>query len=367
MNDPDIARSVPFPPGYITTPAQSAPTVGCPSCGARLADGTLVCTQCGTLVNAEQLNALANEAMRAEQENPYAAAQLWRRTLDFLPRDSEPYAAIHQRIGQLSAGMPADAIPPVAPPIQHRRERANDPWPLAVAKTVGSMLLSVLIYANLLPGGWRFAAGFVALMLVHEMGHVVAMWYYGLSASPPIFIPFLGALINLRQDPPNAKVEAIVGIGGPLAGTVGALICYALYHYVPALHTELMLDLAYFGFILNLFNLLPVPPLDGGRITAAVSPWIWMFGLAALVLVFLGQLFLQHTFNFVMLLILFFALPRIRATLRAHGRDNPYYRISRASSWTIAGLYVTLAAVLILATLGTQYLIHYRFGHDVGF
>jgi Zn-dependent protease len=325
----------------------------------------LVCPNCGGFVNADQLNALAAAAMQAEQENPYAAAQLWRRALDFLPRDSEPYAAIHQRIGQLSAGLPPGAIPPVAPPAPQRRERENDPWPLAVAKTVGSMLVSVLIYANFLPGGWRFAAGFVALMLVHEMGHVVAMWYYGLSASPPIFIPFLGALINLRQNPPNAKVEAIVGIGGPLAGTVAALVCYGLYHYVPALHTGLMLYLAYFGFLLNLFNLLPVPPLDGGRITAAVSPWIWMVGLAGLVVFFVHE-WLAGRFNFVLLLILFFAVPRIRATLRAHGRDNPYYRISRAASWSIGVLYVVLGVVLSLAMVGTRILIRQTTGHDIG-
>src|SRR5205085_372286 len=103
----------------------------------------------------------------------------------------------------------------------------------------------------------------VVLILVHELGHVAAMRHYGLSASPPIFIPFMGALINLRQPPQDAKVEAVVGIGGPIAGTVGALACYALYLGLPDGSARMLThQLAFVGFALNLFNLLPVPPLD---------------------------------------------------------------------------------------------------------
>lgn len=365
MDNQNVSRPFPFTPAYSAAPAAAGPTIACPHCGTALPAEMLVCTNCGGLVHMDRLNALAAEAMRAEGQNPLAAALLWRQALDLLPPDSRPYAEIHQRIGQLSGGMPVEAIPPVAPPALRREQRANDPLPLAVAKTVGSMLLSIVVYAYLLDGGWRFAAGFVGLMLVHEMGHVLAMWYYGLSASPPIFIPFLGALINLRQNPPNAKVEAIVGIGGPLTGTVGALICYGLYHYVPAMHIPLVLELAYFGFLLNLFNLLPVPPLDGGRITAAVSPWIWMLGLAGLVGWFF-VLWYRGAFNFILLLILFFAIPRIRATLRPHGRDNAYYRISPAASWLIGALYVVLGVVLLLARYETGQMLLRYYGHNIG-
>src|SRR6185295_360085 len=86
----------------------------------------------------------------------------------------------------------------------------------------------------------------------------------------------LGALINLREPPKNALQEAVVGIAGPLVGTVGAAIAYVVYVRTGS---ELWFELAAWGFMLNLFNMLPVPPLDGGRITAAVTPWIWLPGL----------------------------------------------------------------------------------------
>ena len=183
-----------------------------------------------------------------------------------------------------------------------------------------------------------FATGFVVLILVHELGHVAAMRYYGLSASPPIFIPFLGALINLRQPPQNAKVEAVVGIGGPIAGTVAALARLRAVPQLPDGRTspELTQLLAYVGFLLNLFNLLPVPPLDGGRITAAVSPKVWMLGLAGLIGMAIQQWVAGNRLLFGMLLmVLLFAYPRVRATLSRRNNDDPYYAIGRRASWTI--------------------------------
>src|SRR6185369_10020007 len=123
------------------------------------------------------------------------------------------------------------------------------------------------------------------------------------SASPPIFIPFLGAVINLRQSPRNALEEAIVGIGGPVLGTLGAGVTYLLYLKTGS---YLMFRLAEFGFMLNLFNMLPVPPLDGGRVTAAVSPWIWITGLLAVVAIGIGDYYRHGQIDYMMVLILLF-------------------------------------------------------------
>ena len=92
----------------------------------------------------------------------------------------------------------------------------------------------------------------------------------------------MGAVINLRSQPKDAAQEAVIGIGGPVLGTVVALACYGLAYVMPQ-YSEVLLQVAFWGFILNLFNMLPVPPLDGGRVTAAISPWIWAPGLLALV------------------------------------------------------------------------------------
>jgi Zn-dependent protease len=145
-------------------------------------------------------------------------------------------------------------------------------------------------------------------------------------------------------------VEAVVGIGGPIAGTVAALAVYALYLQFPdgsglARLTKL---LAYVGFLLNLFNLLPVPPLDGGRITAAVSPKVWMLGIAGLIGLAVQAWVAGNTPQFSMLLlVLLFAYPRVRVTLSRRKNDDPYYAISRRASWTIGLLYVALGALLI--------------------
>lgn len=145
-----------------------------------------------------------------------------------------------------------------------------------------SMLISVWFYAMFYT--WKFAVGFVFLLLVHEMGHVFAARQKGLPVSAPMFIPFLGALISMKQHPRDAATEAYVAIGGPVLGTVGALVLYgvALYSGSP-----LFYSLAYFGFFLNLLNLLPIHPLDGGRISTAVTRWLWLVGLiGGLVVIF---------------------------------------------------------------------------------
>jgi Zn-dependent protease len=142
-----------------------------------------------------------------------------------------------------------------------------------LATTGGTMLLSLAVYASI--WGWRYAAGFVALLLVHEMGHYVAARQCGLDVGAPTFIPFVGAWIALKDQPHDAEVEAYVAMAGPLIGTIGAL---AVYLAGRTLDSNILLAIAYAGLFLNLFNLLPISPLDGGRITAIISPRIWLIG-----------------------------------------------------------------------------------------
>lgn len=350
-------------PGYVSSgeggqASSAGPAVQCPRCRQSVALGSLVCPSCGALIYSEQLNDLSRQALSLEQTDPAQAAKIWQACLELLPSDSQQFLAIYQRIAALTGqhGLPPGTVAANQQTLQYRpgaSDRKNDPWPVAIAKTVGSMALSILVYgawSHSSGGSWSeslwFAFGFVVLMLVHEMGHVFATWYYGLSASPPIFIPFIGALINLRQSPPNAKVEAIVGIGGPLLGTIGALICYVLFLTVPLFHNQIFKEVTVLGFLLNFFNLLPVPPLDGGRITAAISPWLWIPGLIGLGSLMLRDIRHDSYGVMILLLILFYGFPRIRATLAGRMRHAPYYQISAASSWSIGILYLLLAGGL---------------------
>lgn len=123
------------------------------------------------------------------------------------------------------------------------------------------MMVSIWAYALISP--WQFAVGFVALMFVHEIGHVIAAKRIGLPVSAPLFIPFMGALITMKRQPLDARQEAYVAFGGPILGSIGAVVVFgAAYYY----HSPLLYSLAYVGFLLNLINLLPIHPLDGGEL-----------------------------------------------------------------------------------------------------
>lgn len=140
--------------------------------------------------------------------------------------------------------------------------------------TGGTMLLSVVLYAFI--WGWRYAVGFVVLLFVHEMGHFIAARQRGLAAGLPMFLPFVGAWTQLKDMPHDAETEAYVGMGGPLVGTLGALACYFVARDQ---HIDWLLAVAYSGFFLNLFNMVPMLPFDGGRITQVISPWLWLAGI----------------------------------------------------------------------------------------
>jgi Zn-dependent protease len=205
--------------------------------------------------------------------------------------------------------------------------------------TSGTMLLSELAYAWLF--GFWYAVGFVALIFVHEMGHYVAARRRGLDVGAPTFIPFIGAWVELKDRPHNAEMEAYVGMAGPLVGTFGALACFYLGR---ATDSTLLLALAYAGFFINLFNLIPLSPFDGGRITAVISPRMWFVGVPILV----GLFFWRPSPLLILMAVL--ALPKIAEAWRGikTPADRAYYDTSAETRFTYALLYLGLAAFLAL-------------------
>jgi Zn-dependent protease len=205
--------------------------------------------------------------------------------------------------------------------------------------TSASMLVSIAAYA--LIWGWSFAVGFVLLLLIHEMGHVLQLRREGIKASAPMFIPFLGALVAMKELPKDAAAEARVGLAGPVLGALGCLIPWALYG---ATGDELFKALAFVGFFLNLFNLLPVLPLDGGRAMAALTPWMWFVGYGLLV----GVTFVYP--NPIMILILL--LGGYETWRRWKQRDDPeqkrYLEVRTRTRVAVAAVYVGLAVLLAL-------------------
>ena len=311
----------------------------CARCAAALpSPDALVCNRCGALVHAEVLGQLAAEARWQAQYNPQKAITLWEECLKRLPQQSRQYQTVLGEIEQLRSVAPTTAVieePGSLPAVR------QESMPAAVLKTGLSMLISILVYQ--FSFGWMGSLGFVLLILVHELGHVVANIHYGLRASPPIFIPYVGAVINLRQNPPNARVEAIIGIAGPVAGAIASLLVFAIYLTTGS---QLALVLSWFGFTMNLFNLLPVPPLDGGRVAAAVSPWLWVAGLCGAAWMLVND-FRSGAGPGILLLILIVALPRVIKTLKRSGRSGPYYAIGKTAPTLIGLTYLALLGLLI--------------------
>jgi len=208
---------------------------------------------------------------------------------------------------------------------------------IKVFSTSATMLVSIGAYS--LIWGWRFALGFVLLLLVHEMGHVIQLRREGLEASAPMFIPFMGAVVWAKSLGDNAAAEARVGLAGPVLGSLGAA---ALIPVANATGNDLFQALAFTGFFLNLFNLLPVVPLDGGRAMAALSPWMWFVGFAGLV----GMMLLFPN-PIILLIVLFGAMETWR---RWQARNSPeareYYKVSPRDRLLVALVYLALVALL---------------------
>ena len=203
----------------------------------------------------------------------------------------------------------------------------------------GKSLLSLFVMIGVYAGTWGlpFAVGFCLLLAIHEGGHWYVLRRYGIHAGAPMFIPFVGAVITMKGEPENAWVEANIGIGGPLLGTVGAMAALLLAHHT---ESDLLQAVAHIGFLLNLFNLLPISPLDGGRVLGAVSPKVIYVGLA------LGLVTLYFLPSVMLVLIIIIGISEV-STLTKH--KPSYNNIKPWQRATMGGLYAVLAIFLLFA------------------
>ncbi len=220
---------------------------------------------------------------------------------------------------------------------------------LKLLTTSGTALVSVAAYS--LFWGWEFAAGFVVLLFLHEMGHVIALRREGIKASAPMFIPFLGAAIFSKSLGENALAEARVGLAGPILGSLAAA---AVAVAGGLTGSSFLLALAYVGFLINLFNLLPVVPLDGGRAMAAMAPWMWFIGFGALVaMVFIFP-------NPILLIIILFGgmetWHRWQQRKTRSLEQAAYYRVSPRNRGLVAAVYIGLIVALAVGMHETHIL-----------
>jgi Zn-dependent protease len=220
--------------------------------------------------------------------------------------------------------------------------------------TLVSMLIAVWAYAWL--WGLPFAVGFVLLIFVHELGHAIVLRQQGIPFGAPVFIPFVGAVIAMKGRPHDGWIEALVGIGGPVLGGAGALACLVLAFATDSLFWY---ALASTGFLLNLFNLIPVRPLDGGRIVGVISPWLWAVGYAVGIAVFLV------THSPILFLILLLGLFEGARAVRA-ARER-YYETTPRRRLLMSAAYFGLVGALTLGMwIADQPLAHLHDGGSYG-
>lgn len=211
-------------------------------------------------------------------------------------------------------------------------------------KTFFTMLISIWAYAMF--WGWPFAAGFVALLFIHEMGHVVALRMMGIKATAPMFIPFMGAYIGMKEMPKDAFSESIMAYGGPLLGTLGAIGC-AGAGFVTG--NPFWYALAMSGFLLNLFNLLPISPLDGGRIIGVISPKLWIVGLIGAV----GLFYL--TWSPIIALVIIMGSIQIYASAKRPAAEKAsYYAVTPGRRIFMGVAFLALLAVTSFGMLAMQ-------------
>ncbi len=264
----------------------------CAACATQLPPSFLACPACGQLVHADQLKRLAAEAEAASLAGDAPrAVGLWRSALELLPPGTRQHQGITQNIGALAAE-PGPAKPTATGTGKGQGAKwaaglgtfglllAKFKWAilfvlakgkilligLTQAKTLLSMLFALGVYTSV--HGWKFAIGLIVSIYVHEMGHVAWLRHYGIPATAPMFVPGLGAFVRLKSHPATPLQDARVGLAGPLWGTAAALIFLAggLAMGHPSWKAT-----AHVGAWINLFNLLPVWQLDGGRAFVALS------------------------------------------------------------------------------------------------
>jgi Zn-dependent protease len=273
-------------------------------------------------------------------ETPPSAAKL----------DGQPFGAerrgLRKRIGSALAGIAALAAKFGAALKALLVALPN----LKLFTTAGTALVSVALYS--LFWGWEFAAGFVVLLFLHEMGHVIQLRREGIKSSAPMFIPFMGAVITSKSLGDNALAEARVGLAGPILGSLAAAAVAVVGKLTGS---DMLIALAYVGFLINLFNLLPIVPLDGGRAMAAMAPWMWFVGFGALLV-----LLFTLPLNPVLLIIVVFGGFELYRRWQLRKTRSPaqmaYYRVAPHHRLLVGAVYIGLAAALAFGMSETHVL-----------
>jgi Zn-dependent protease len=268
----------------------------CQRCGTELSSSALACPSCRGLVHAETLRTLTGEARELEARAELAAAlDCWKRALSLVPPGTKQHAAISAEVERLTATVPATP-PPASPSIPPWAQRFG---PVAVALFAGWKLIGVgkaVAFLSVLASfavywqawGWAFALGFIVSLYLHELGHVVALRHEGLPASPPMFIPGVGAYVRLHARPKDVRTDAKIGLAGPV---VGLAVAAAFQGVAVLTGSGLLRAIAHTGAFINLLNLVPVWQLDGSRGFGALGriERLLLMVLVAVLLVHTGE------------------------------------------------------------------------------
>lgn len=199
----------------------------------------------------------------------------------------------------------------------------------------GSFVVTIAAYATQAP--LAVVVGFVVITLIHEVGHAIAIRAKGLRTGFMVFIPFVGGAVTLKDQPRSAFDDALIGVAGPVAGTLASLIFLQVYKWTS---DPLYLLIAFLGFALNLFNLLPIGMLDGGRISAAVTKWMWVLGGGAVVYKVVDQP------NPLTILIAVLAAFQVYASILREKTDKRFYEVTFGQRAAIAVAYFALVIFL---------------------
>ena len=219
--------------------------------------------------------------------------------------------------------------------------------------TLISTGVTALIYTQIF--GLAFGVGIVLLILIHESGHVVVARIMGLPVTLPVMIPFLGAFVSMKQQPRTVAQESIMAIGGPVLGSIAAGLCYAGYLSMPDSSTgQLLRALAYFGFLINLFNLIPLTPLDGGRVTSLLSKWFNVAGLVIAAGLLLFETQTGTNVSPVLFLVLIFGACSTWQRFRSTQLNPAYYAVDTQTKVVVGSLYLALLLALGLGMLQTS-------------
>jgi Zn-dependent protease len=203
--------------------------------------------------------------------------------------------------------------------------------------SVAGVSMGLSIWAMTTKWPLRMVIGVVGIILIHEIGHAVAIRAKGLRAGLLVFIPFIGGAVTLKDQPRSAYDDAQIGLAGPIAGTFASLVVLQVYKWTDQ---PLYLSIAAVGFVVNLINLLPVGMLDGGRISAAVTKWMWVFGGGVLIYKVVKQP------NPLMLVIVLLVALQVYLSILREKDDKSFYDVTIAQRVFIAIAYFGLVVFL---------------------